>query len=336
MPLLGTAARIIRPLILGGTARWALVAALASTSAAYAQTTDWPTRTVTTVIGFAAGGNSDVLARLLTTRMAEQLKQSFVIEPRVGGGGTVAMRSVGQAEPDGYTMFFAAAPQIGVIPNIQKIGFDPLQVLAPVSAFATGPFVLVVNAATPVTTVAEFVALAKTRTLNYGTGGAGSNSHLTTALFASRAGIEVTNIPFRGTGPAMAALIGGQIDFMFGNASDVVPNADNGRLRIIAVAAEKRMKQLPNVPTVSETYPNTATPSWNGVMVPARTPKPIIDKIAAQVIAAAHDPDIVQKLANLGLEPDGNTPEELAAQIKREQPQFDAAIKAAGLKQEQR
>jgi tripartite-type tricarboxylate transporter receptor subunit TctC len=299
-----------------------------------AQTTDWPSRPVTTVIGFAAGGNSDVLARLLTTRMTEQLKQPFVIEPRVGGGGVVAMRSVAQADPDGYTMFFAAAPQIGVIPNIQKLNFDPAKDLAPVSAFATGPFLLVVNADTPVSTIAEFVALAKTRKLNYGTGGAGSNSHLTTALFASRAKIEVTNIPFRGTGPAIASLIGGQIDFMFGNASDVVPNADNGRLRIIAVAAEKRMKQLPNVPTVSEIYPNTAMPSWNGVMVPAKTPKSVIDKIAAQVIEATKDPAIVEKLARLGLEPDGNTPEEFAAQIKREQPQFDAAIKAAGLKQE--
>src|SRR6185312_1154807 len=119
------------------------------------------------------------------------------------------------------------APHIGVIPYIQKHNFDPLKELVPVSAFATGPFLLVVNAQMPVKTVAEFVAVAKTRKLNYGTGGAGSNSHLSATLFASRAGIEVTNIPFRGTGPAIAALIGGQIDFMFGNASDVVPNADN-------------------------------------------------------------------------------------------------------------
>jgi tripartite-type tricarboxylate transporter receptor subunit TctC len=303
-------------------------------SAAHAQATDWPSRTVTTVIGFAAGGNSDVLARLLTHRMAEQLKQPFIVEPRVGGGGVVAMRSVGQAAPDGYTIFFAAAPQIGLVPNIQKLNFDPSKELAPVSAFATGPFLLAVNAETPVKTVAEFVTLAKSRKLTFGTGGAGSNSHLTAVLFASRAGVEVTHIPFRSTGPAMTALIGGQIDFMFGNASDVVPQADNGKIRIIAVAAERRMKQLPDVPTVSETYPNTAMPSWNGVMVPSRTPKPIIDKIAAQVIAAARDPDMVDKLAKLGLEPDGNTPEEFAAQIKREQPRFDEAIKAAGLKQE--
>jgi tripartite-type tricarboxylate transporter receptor subunit TctC len=277
---------------------------------AEAQTTDWPRRTVTTVIGFAVGGNSDALARLLTQRMTAQLKQPFVVDARVGAGGAIAMRSVGQAEPDGYTIFFAAAPQIGVVPHIQKLNFDPLKELTPVSAFATGPFLLVVNVDTPVKTLAEFVALAKQRRLNYGTGGVGSNSHMTAAL---------------------AALAGRQIDFMFGNASEVVPQADNGKLRIIAVAAETRMKQLPHVPTLSETYPNTTVPTWNGVMVPARTPKPIIDKIAAQVIAAARDPEMIEKLARLGLEPDGNSPEEFAAQIRREQPVFDAAIKAAGL-----
>ena len=308
--------------------------AISASSSVYAQPADWPTRTVTTVIGFAVGGNSDVLARLLTNRMATQLGQPFVVEPRVGGSGIVAMRSVGRSEPDGYTIFFAAAPQIGVVPKIQKLNFDPLKELAPVSAFATGPFLLVVNADTPVKTVAEFIELAKKRQLNYGTGGAGSNAHLTAALFASRAGIDVINIPFRGTGPATVALIGGQIDFMFANASDVVPQVNSGQLRIIAVMADKRMKQLPNVPTVNETYPNTVVPSWNGVMVPAKTPKPIIDKIAAQVIEAARDPDIVEKLANLGLQPDGNSPEEFAAQIKREQPQFDAAIAAAGLQQQ--
>lgn len=299
-----------------------------------AQTTDWPTRTVTVVIGFGPGGNSDVLARLLSNRMAEHLRQPFVVESRAGGGGAVAMRAVGQAEPDGYTLFFAAAPQIGVVPQIQKLGFDPLQLLTPVSVFATGPFLLTVNAATPVSTVPEFVRWAKGRNLNYGSGGAGSNAHLTAALFLKRAGLEGTNVPFRGSGNAMTALIAGQIEFVFGNASDVMPFVDGGQVKVIGVAAEQRMRQLPNVPTVGETYPRLAMPSWNGVMVPARTPKPVIDKIAAQVIAAARDPGIVDKLSKLGLEANGTTPEDFAAQIRREQPQFDDAVQAAGLKQQ--
>jgi tripartite-type tricarboxylate transporter receptor subunit TctC len=310
------------------------VAALSQPSIVNAQSTDWPTRTVTTVIGFGPGGNSDILARLLTHRMAEQLKQPFVVESRVGGGGAVAMRSVGQAEPDGYTLFFAAAPQIGVVPQLHKLGFEPLQVLAPVSVFATGPFLLTINASTPVKTVPEFVQWAKGKNLNFGSGGAGSNAHLTASVFMNRAGLEGTSVPYRGSGNAMTALISGQIEFVFGNASDVMPFVDSGKVRVIGVAAERRMKQLPNVPTIGETYPKLAMPSWNGVMVRVRTPKPIVDKVAAQVIAAAKDPGIVDKLYKLGLEPNGTTPEEFAAQIKREQPQFDEGIKAAGLKQQ--
>jgi len=301
---------------------------------AQAQVADWPTRTVTTVTGFAPGGNSDVLARLLTNRMAEQFKQPFVVEGRVGASGAVAMRYVGQSEPDGYTLFFAAAPQIGVLPYIQKLSFEPLKILTPVSVFATGPFLLVVNASAPVSTVAEFIQWAKTHKLNYATGGAGSNAHLTAAVFFSRIGAEALNIPFRGSGASMVALISNQVDFTFGNASDVMPYVDSGKVKILGVAADHRMKQLPDVPTISETVPGPPMPSWNGVMVPAKTPKPIVDKIAAQVIAAAKDPAIVEKLMLLGLEPNGTTPEEFAAQIQHEQPEFDAAIAAAGLKQQ--
>jgi len=311
----------------------ALALAMAPSSAR-AQATDWPTKTVTTVTGFAAGGNSDVLARLLTNRMAEQLKQPFVVESRVGASGAVAMRYVGQSPPDGYTLFFAAAPQIGVVPNIQKLNFDPLQILTPVSVFATGPFVLVVNSSAPVSSVAEFVQWVKSHKLNYATGGAGSNAHLTAAAFLSRIGADAVNVPFRGSGASMTALISNQVEFTFGNASDVMPFVDSGKVKILGVAADHRMKQLPNVPTISETVPGPPMPSWNGVMVAAKTPKPVIDKIAAQVIAAAHDPAIVEKLALLGLEPNGTTPEDFAAQIKREQPEFDAAIAAAGLKQQ--
>jgi tripartite-type tricarboxylate transporter receptor subunit TctC len=301
---------------------------------ASAQGTDWPARTVTVVTGYAAGGNSDVLARLLTNRMQDQLKQPFVIESRVGGGGAVAMRSVGQASPDGYTLFFAAAPQIGVVPQIQKLGFNPLEILTPVSVFATGPFLLTVNASTPVNSVPEFVKWAKGRSLSYGSGGAGSNAHLTAAVFLKRAGLEGTNVPFRGSGSAMTALIAGQIDLVFGNASDVVPFVDGGQLKVVAVAAERRMKQLPDIPTIGETYPRLAMPSWNGVMAPAKTPRPVVDKIADQVIAAAKDPDVADKLYKLGLEPNGTSPEAFAAQIEREQPQFDDGVKAAGLVQQ--
>ena len=311
------------------------VAALLTSAPTRAQATDWPARTVTVVVAFAAGGNSDILARMVTGRLSEGLKQSFVVENCAGAGGAIGAQHVARAEPDGYTLFFAAAPTIGVLPKIQKVGFDPAKDFAPISVFATGPFFLMINPSIPANNLAEFVEYAKSRKINFGSGGVGSNAHLSAAVFLARTGLDAVHIPFRGNGPAIAALLGGQIDMVFGNASEAVPLADSGKVKILGVAAERRLQQLPNVPTINETYPNTALPSWNGLMAPARTPAPIINKAAEQVIAAARDPAIIEQLRKLGLEPNGTTPEDFAAQIRREQPQFDAAIEAAKLKQEQ-
>ena len=151
------------------------------------------------------------------------------------------------------------------------------------------------------------------------------------ALFVARAGLDLLHVPYRGGAPAMTALLGGQVDMYFGNAADIIPHVENGKARIIGVAAGKRMGQMPDVPTISEFYPNFSLSAWNGFLVSAKTAKPIVDKLARHVIAAAKDPGIVAQLTKLGIEPNGTTPEETAAQIAGEQPQFDAAIKAAGL-----
>jgi tripartite-type tricarboxylate transporter receptor subunit TctC len=311
----------------------ALTALLVSTSAR-AQATDWPTRTVTVVLGYAAGGNTDVMARMASKTLSEELKQSFVVENRVGAGGALAAAYVAQAEPDGYTLFFAASPQIAIVPQLQKVNYDPKKDFVPVSVFGTGPFVLGISSAIPAKTLAEFVAYAKTRKINYGSSGAGSVAHLSAALFAARAGFDAEHIPFRGSGQVTAALLGGQIDMFFGNASDLVPQAESGKVTILAVAAPQRMTQLPNVPTVNETYPDMSLPSWNGFLVRAKTPPEIVNKLAKHVIAAARAPANIAALTALGIVPGGNTPEEFAALIAKEQPMFDAAIKAANLKSE--
>jgi tripartite-type tricarboxylate transporter receptor subunit TctC len=150
----------------------------------------------------------------------------------------------------------------------------------------------------------------------------------------ARAGLDAVHIPFRGGAPAMTALLGGQVEMYFGNAADIIPFVESGKARIIGVAADKRMKQLPDVPTVSETYPNFSLSSWNGFLVPAKTPRPIVDKLAKEVIAATKDPGVIEQLTKLGIEPNGTTPEETADQIAREQAQFDIAIKAANLKEQ--
>ena len=324
--------RIARSVSLHALLTGAALAVLPAFGPAAAQTTDWPTRTVTVVVPFAAGGNTDIMARLASQKLAEELKQPFVVENRVGAGGAIAANYVLQAAPDGHTLFFAASPQIAIVPYIQKVNYDPIKEFTPVSFFGTGPFILAISSAIPAKTIPEFVAYAKARKLNYGSGGTGSVGHLSGALFVARAGIDSVHIPFRGGAPAMTALLGGQVDMYFGNAADIIPHVESGKARIIGVAADKRMSQLPDVPTVSETYPNFSLSAWNGFLVSSKTPKAIVEKLAKSVIAAAKDPAVVSQLTKLGIQPNGTTPEESAAQITREQPQYDIAIKAADIK----
>jgi len=173
---------------------------------ASAQATDWPTRAVTVVVPFAAGGNTDIMARIASQKLAEVFQQGFVVENRVGAGGAIAATYVAQAAPDGYTLFFAAAPQIAVLPNVRKVNYDPHKDFTPVSIFGTGPFILAISSAIPAKTISEFVEYAKNRKLNYGSGGTGSVSHLSGALFVARSGLDAVHIPFRGGAPAMTAL----------------------------------------------------------------------------------------------------------------------------------
>ena len=194
------------------------------------------------------------MARMASSRLPTDLKQNFVVENRVGAAGALAAAFVAQAAPDGYTLLFGAAPQIAVVPSIQKVNYDPLKDLVPVSVFGTGPFILAINAAIPAKTMQEFVAYGKGKKLNYGSGGTGSIGHLSGALFVARAGLDSVHVPFKGGGPAMTSLVGGQIDMYFGNASEIIPHAESGKVRILGVATDKRMQQLPDVPTISELF----------------------------------------------------------------------------------
>jgi tripartite-type tricarboxylate transporter receptor subunit TctC len=317
----------------------ALLGVVASFGIAHAQTAPepaaaWPSRTVTVVVPFAPGGNTDVMARMASQKLSIAFKQTFVVENRVGAGGALALNYVLQQPADGYTILFAAAPQLAVVPSVQKVTYDPIKDFTPVSVFGTGPFILAINSALPAKTIPEFVAYAKARgarKISYGSGGTGSVSHLSGALFVSRAGVEAVHIPYRGGGPAVLALLSGEIEMYFGNAADIIPQVENGKVRIIGVAADSRMKQIPDVPIVSEFYPDFSLSSWNGFLVSSKTPRLIVDKLAKEVIAATKDPAIIAQLDKLGIQPNGTTPEEMAAQIAREQSQFDLAIKAAGM-----
>jgi tripartite-type tricarboxylate transporter receptor subunit TctC len=301
---------------------------------ARAQSQDWPQRPVRIVAAYAAGGNSDVLARLTAQRLSDAFGQQFIVENRVGGNGTIAMDAVARSAPDGYTLLWGVLPPVAIQPHMAKVSYDPIKDYAPVSVVGTNPFVLVVNKDVPAKNVKEFVAWVKSQPnkLSYAEGAAGSVTHLAMALFLKRAGIEMTNVSYRGNNPALTDVVAGHLPTMFSNVSDALPQIQSGSIRPLAVSSDERVPQLPDTPTVAESYPGYSAITWNGLMAPAGTPKPIIDKMAAEIAKACKDPNFIARLATLGADPSGITPEQFAALIARDLKTWGEAVEGAGLK----
>lgn len=319
------------------TKRAALAAACLAAfglAAPAASAQQWPSRTITVVVPFPAGGNTDTMARLASEFLTKRLGRTFVVENRPTGGGTLAAAQVAQAPADGHTLFFASAGQLIILPALQKVTYDPQKDLKPVSIFGTGPFVLGVKSTLPVKNFQEFITYAKgyKEKLNAASAGSGSIGHLTAALMAKRMGVDIVFVPYRGGGPAMAALVAHDVDMYFGNASEQIAQAEGGRIRLLAVSTEKPMKQLPNLPPVASVYPGFKTSSWNGFLVASGTPQAIVTKLESEIRAAVQDPTIRSRLQSLGIEPVGNTSAEFAAVIEADRPFYREAIEAAGLK----
>jgi len=300
-------------------------------SSALAQS--WPQRPVHVVVPFVAGGNTDSQARIVTERLNQLLGQPFVVENKVGAGGAIAAEFVAKSARDGYTLFFAASPQFS-LPLVQKVNFDPFNDFAPISIVGTNPFVLGVHVSVPATTLKDFVDYVKARPgqLNYASAGAGTTTHLTAALFLARAGLQMTHVPYKGGAPAVADLVGGQVQMYFGNASELIQHSQSGKIRLLAVSSAKRTPQLPDVPTIAETYPGFATGTWNGFLAPSGTPRPIIERLAQEVAKAVREPAIAERLRKIGVQPLGNTPAEFAALVQREAPIWRDAVKAARIR----
>jgi tripartite-type tricarboxylate transporter receptor subunit TctC len=307
-------------------------AALLSPVAASASAGVWPTRAVTVVVPYAPGGNTDMMARLASQYMSK-LGQPFVVENRAGGGGSVGAVAVAKAQPDGYTLLFGASTQIINIPMLQKVSYDPEKELLPISIFGAGPYLLGIKASLPVNTLAEFIAYVKANPgkLNYSTAGVGGNVHLNTALFVSRAGLDMVAVPYKSGAPAMAALVAGEVEMYFGNASELMQQADSKLIKILAVSTLQRLPQLPDVPTVAETFPGFDTSSWNGFFAPTGTPQEIVDIVARETTAAAKQPAIIDRLNKLAILPFGTTPGEFRNVIASSRVANRQAMKAAGL-----
>jgi tripartite-type tricarboxylate transporter receptor subunit TctC len=291
----------------------------------------WPERPVTIIVPFPPGGNTDSMARILAQSLGEKFGKSFIVENRPGASGAIAMEDVKRAAPDGYTLIFGAFQQVSVLPFTQHINYDPKKDFSYISIFGEGPFVFAVNSSVPAKSVTDFVTYAKSKpgAMTYGSGGIFSGTHLVAALFFKKAGINLVHVPFRGGAPAVEALLGGQVQSYYGNASELIPLANDPHIHILATSAAKRLPQLPNIPAMNELYPGFVLTSWNGLMAPAQTSQDVKDKLEAATIAAAHDPKVIKLLTNLGIAPVGDTSKEFSARIANEGALLKDAIAAA-------
>ena len=292
--------------------------------AAQAADSSFPTRPVRLVVGYAAGGATDVLARLVAQKMGEALGQPIVVENRAGANSNVGAEVVAKATPDGYTLYvFTIANTINAT-LYDKLGYDPVRDFEPVGMIAKIPNVLVVNPKLPVKTVADYVRLAKESSdgVTFASSGSGSSIHLSGEMFRSRSGANMLHVPYKGSAPAVTDLLGGQVQSMFDNAPSALPHVKSGKLRAIAVTSAQHMPQLPDVPTVAESgLPGFDVQSWFSIAAPAGTPKPVIDKLNTALNKALNASDVRERMRDLAATPEPGTPEQLrtfaASEIKR-------------------
>jgi tripartite-type tricarboxylate transporter receptor subunit TctC len=297
------------------------------------QAADWPTRPVTVIVPFGAGGNTDMMARLAAQRLTSKFGQTFVVENRPSAGGALGTGQVATAAPDGYTLLFSASANITLTPQLQKLGFDPQKQLVQITNMGTGTQMIGIKRSLPVRTLPEFIAYAKANPgkLNFAVAGTQNISHLAPVLLFSRAGINLVMVPAKSEPQAVSDLISGQVDLYFGNSSALLPHIKNDKIRLIAVGTAQRIEAAPDIPAVAETLPGFEFSSWNGFSAPAGTPKPILTAIAREVAAFAKSPEISDRLTKLGIVPGGLTKEQSEAVFKKDHESFAAAIKAAGI-----
>jgi tripartite-type tricarboxylate transporter receptor subunit TctC len=299
---------------------------------------DYPTRPVTLVIGFAPGGPSDVMARLLTRKMEEILKQPLIIENRVGGGGGIAATAVARATPDGHTLLLATGSSLAINVSLYKnLGYDPEKDFEPISLVGVQTNVLYAHPSLPAKTLTEFVAYAKANPgkLSFGSGGVGTPAHLAGELLRIKAGIEYTHVPFRGTGPALQSVIGNHVPTAFNPPSPLVPHLQSGAIKAIAITTLKRTPALPDVPTIAESgYPGFDAATWHAIVAPAGLPADVRTKLHQAIHQTLNEPATRKAFADLGVDVVNSTPAELRAYIKSEIPKWAEVVKASGAKVE--
>ena len=317
--------------------RAGLVAVVFALAPHLAAAENYPERPIRFVVPYAAGGTTDLLSRAIAQKLSEAIGQPVVPDNRPGAGGNVGAEIVAKSPPDGYTMLMAPVSPMAINVTLygNKMTFNPEKDFAPITLVAKVPLVLVVHPSVPVKTLQELIALAKSKPgqLNYGSAGNGSSNHLVGEMLKTAAGIDIVHIPYRGGGPAMMAVVAGQIDMLVGQVPTVASMVNSGRLRAIAVSGAKRSPALPEVPTIAESgLPGFDATAWYSIVVPAGTPKPIIARLHTELVKILNSPDIRARLISEGADVETSTPEELAAFVRAEIPKWEKAVKDSGAK----
>jgi tripartite-type tricarboxylate transporter receptor subunit TctC len=312
--------------------RLALVA-LAFASNAVAQS--WPSKPVRVVVPYTAGGPLDDVMRVVGYRLTEIWGQTVVVDNRTGAGGSIGAEFVAKAAPDGYTLLLGNAGPMTINPGLQrKLGYDVARDFAPIVQLTASPMVLVVHPSLPVKTVNDLVRLAKARPgqLVYASAGVGNLQHLTMEALQTLAGIRMNHVPYKGAPPALIDVMSGQVDLMFANIVGVLQHIKTGKVRAVAVSSARRASVLPEVPSISDTYPELDATGWTGLFAPSATPREIVAKVNADTATVLARPDIRERFAEQGAEVVGGTPDQLAAFVRRESALYAKVIKASGIK----
>jgi tripartite-type tricarboxylate transporter receptor subunit TctC len=312
-----------------------LVAAIATAAAADIA---FPTRPIRLIVGYPPGGSTDIAARLVAQKLTPVLGQTVIIDNRAGASGTIAASIVATAEPDGHTLSFAASPEAAIYRALMKNPpYDSLKDFQPVTLVGRVPFMLVVHPSVSANTVKELVALAKGKpgTINFASFGNGTSNHLVGEAFRAATGINIVHIPYKGSAPALADLLGGQVQMTFDAVPVVLPQVKAGKLKALAVATAKRSPLAPNVPTMDESgVPGFTGGTWFGVLAPARTPTAIVDRLSREIGTVLRAPDVAQTFNDRGIEPVGSTPAEFHAFIASETKRWLKVAQDAGVKPE--
>ena len=310
------------------------VTAFAAAASAVAQT--YPNRPIRLLVGYPPGGPADVTARLVAPHLSEALGQQIVIDNRGGAGGTVAATTLARAEPDGYTVSIMANGELAISPNLRKVPYDPLRDFAPVSRIGVNQLALVIHPSVQAKSTGDLVALAKAKpgSVNFASAGNGSTAHLAGELFKVLAAIDIVHVPYKGAGPALTDLIGGQVQMLITGYPGALPHIKSGKLRALGVTGSRRLQAAPDLPTIAEAVKGYEVTSSYGVLLPARASRALIDRLHKETALVVKKADVQEKLIALGFEPEGGTPAEYGAAIKAELGKWARVIKTAKIQVE--